>query len=174
MFNQILSIYHGLHLLTLFLACWLFGRDQKSVWMKTGRNEDFSSTKLRQSCTTRISVLQVQSSPDCHRKRVNSTESVVYSGDLKFDHFKSGNIWKPDFVKVGFQKVRFSIGRALAMAIASVPTVQNPDVFIRILNGFWQNGTHLLFQIVGLPDFRSHSKSRPFETKPLFDHSNLD
>ena len=25
--------------------------------------------------------------------------------------------------------------------------------------------------MVGLPDLRSHSKSGPFETKPLFDHS---
>ena len=27
------------------------------------------------------------------------------------------------------------------------------------------------FQMVGLPDFRSHSKSGPFATQPLFDHS---
>ena len=33
---------------------------------------------------------------------------------------------------------------------------------IRISNGFWQNGSHLSgFQMVGLPDFRSNSKSRP-------------
>ena len=27
------------------------------------------------------------------------------------------------------------------------------------------------FQMVGLPDFRSHSQSRPFATQPLFDNS---
>ena len=27
------------------------------------------------------------------------------------------------------------------------------------------------FQMVGLPDFRSHSKSRPFATQPVLDHS---
>ena len=44
--------------------------------------------------------------------------------------------------------------------------------FVQILNGFWQNGSYLSgFQIVGLLDFRSHSKSRPFATQPLLDHS---
>ena len=43
------------------------------------------------------------------------------------------------------------------------------------LSGFqmviWQNGCHLSgFQMVGLPDFRSHSKSRSFPTQPLLDH----
>ena len=38
-----------------------------------------------------------------------------YSGDLKSDHLKSGNIWNTDFLKVGFQMVRFSNGRDLAI-----------------------------------------------------------
>ena len=46
-----------------------------------------------------------------------------------------------------------------------------------ILFGFqmvWQNGSHLSgFQMVGLLDFRSHSKSGPFATQPLFDHSKI-
>ena len=46
------------------------------------------------------------------------------------------------------------------------------DVFVWISNCFWQNGTHLSgFQMFGLRDFKSHSKSRPFSTQPLFDHS---
>ena len=49
---------------------------------------------------------------------------------------------------------------------------QNPDVFVWISNGVWQNGGHLFgFQMFGLPDFRSYSKSRPYSTQPLFDHS---
>ena len=40
-----------------------------------------------------------------------------------------------------------------------------------ILNGFWQNGGQLSrFQMVGLPDFRSHLKSEQFVTHSLFDH----
>ena len=38
---------------------------------------------------------------------------------------------------------------------------------------FWQNGGHLsAFQMVGLPDFRFHLKSRPSATQPLFDQNN--
>ena len=37
-----------------------------------------------------------------------------YSGDLKSDHLKSGNIWNPDFLKLGFQIVRFSNGRGFS------------------------------------------------------------
>ena len=53
-----------------------------------------------------------------------------------------------------------------------VPTIkkniQNLDTFIQILNGCWKNGSHLsTFQMIGLPDFRSHWKSGPFETQPL-------
>ena len=80
----------------------------------------------------------------------------------------SRNISNPDFLKIRFQIVQFSNGRAVAMAIAIVPSIQNPDIFVRIWNGFWQNGGHLSsFQRVGLPDFRSHSKSGPF-TSNLF------
>ena len=43
---------------------------------------------------------------------------------------------------------------------------------IYISNGFGQNGGHLSgFQMVRLPDFRSHSKSRPFATHSLLDLS---
>ena len=46
------------------------------------------------------------------------------------------------------------------LAIAIVPTIQNQDIFVWISNGFWQKGGHLSgFHLVGLPDFRSHSKS---------------
>ena len=63
-----------------------------------------------------------------------------------------GNFWRWDFKGLGFS---YSYG---------------PNQLVS--NGFWQNGRHLLgFQMIGLPDFRSHSKSRPFANQPLFDHS---
>ena len=47
--------------------------------------------------------------------------------------------------------------------------LKNPEVFIQISNGFWLNGGHLSeFQMIGVPDFRSHSKYRPFATQSLF------
>ena len=51
-------------------------------------------------------------------------------------------------------------------------TICKPEVLGGISNGFWQIGCHLsAFQMVGLLDFRSHSKSRPFATQPIYDHS---
>ena len=104
-----------------------------------------------------------------------------FSGDLK-----SRNIWNPDFLKVRFQMIWFSNGRALVTAIgitiaiaitipititiviALITTIWNPGIFVWISNHFWQNGGHLFrFQMVGLLAFRSHSKSRPFATQPL-------
>ena len=62
-------------------------------------------------------------------------------------HMKSG------LLEIGFQIVRYL------------------DIFVWILNGFRQKGCHLSgFQMVGLPDFRSHSKlfsSYPKEARQL-------
>ena len=56
------------------------------------------------------------------------------------------------------------------MAIAIAPTIWEPDhlksvCFCPDFKCLWQNGTNLsrYQMIVGLPDFRSQSKSRPFE-----------
>ena len=102
---------------------------------------------------------------------------LKYSGDLKSDHSKSGNIQNPDFLKIRFQMVRFSKGRAVAKAM--VPTIPKPDHsksghFCLDFKWFRQNGNHLCeFQMVGLPDFRSHLKSGPFANQPLFDLSGF-
>ena len=46
---------------------------------------------------------------------------------------------------------------------------ENPDIFVPISNGFWQNGGHFSrFQMVGIPDFRFHSESRPFANQQFF------
>ena len=50
-------------------------------------------------------------------------------------------------------------------------TTWKHDILVRISNGFWQNGSQLSrFQIVELPDFRSHSKSWSLANQPLFEH----
>ena len=45
-------------------------------------------------------------------------------------------IWNPETFAIGFQMVWFLDGRALAIAIATVPTIQKPDIFVQISNGF--------------------------------------
>ena len=81
--------------------------------------------------------------------------------ELKSDHLKSG------LLEGQISNDPFSNCRALAMAV--VPTIRKLDIFVRISNGFQQNGGPLSgFQMVGLLDFRSHSKSRP-----LLDHSKF-
>ena len=63
------------------------------------------------------------------------------------------------------------------MAIAIAPTILklNHSKFGRFCPDFkWflsKCGNLSGFQMVGLPNFRSHSKSGPFETKPLINHS---
>ena len=118
-----------------------------------------------------------------------------YSGDMKSEHLKSG-LWRSDFKRSGFQMVWFSSGRALAMAIVQsfgwikttwllrclkrvihfiVPTKWKPDHwkswhFCSDFKWFLTKCDHFSeFQMVGLPDFRSSSKSKPFATQPLFD-----
>ena len=75
---------------------------------------------------------------------------------------------------------QFSNCQALALAIATVPTkslvptIHKPDHsksgrFCLNFKWFLTNGSHLPgFQMVGLPDFRSHSKSGPLATQHLF------
>ena len=87
-----------------------------------------------------------------------NTNTKKTSGDLK-----SGNIWNPNFLKVGILMVQFSNGRALAMAIVS--TIWKPDhsksgrfcpdfkwlltkrwPFVWISNG-WASGFQIPFKI---------------------------
>ena len=96
--------------------------------------------------------------PFVYRTSKSYYSDPYYSGDLKSDHLKSGLLG------------RISNGQALAMAMA----LRNTNIFVRISNVFFflQKGTHLSgFQMVGLPDFRSHWKSRLFVTKLRFDDS---
>ena len=61
--------------------------------------------------------------PSCKKPGKNITFANTV-GDLK-----SGTIWNSDFLKVGFQMIQFSNGRALATAIAIVPTIWQPSHF---------------------------------------------
>ena len=90
-------------------------------------------------------------------------------------HLKSG------ILKVRFQMGPFSNGlvfKRLGFNYGYSPnhlknwTIRNRDDFVQISNGLWQNGCNLSrFQMAGLLDFRSLSKSGLFATQPLFDHS---
>ena len=92
-----------------------------------------------------------------------------YSRFLKSNHFK---ICK--HLKSRLFESHISNGLVFKLAIAIVSTIQKLDhlksgCFFRISNSFRQNVSHLSgFQMVGLPDFRSYSKSRPFATQPLY------
>ena len=74
---------------------------------------------------------------------------TFWGSDFKWSEFSYGDSYSPKRLKTG----QF-------------------NVFLQISNGFWKNGCCLIgFQMVGLPHFRFHSKSRIFPNQPLFDHS---
>ena len=97
-------------------------------------------------------------------------QTIRYSGDLKSDHSKSGNIWNPYFLKTRFQMVHFQMVELWSQLSFENGTIPNRDIFIQISNGSWQNGG-IGPDLVGLWDFRSRLKSGPFANLPLFDHS---
>ena len=80
--------------------------------------------------------------------------SSQYSGDLKSNHLKSGTNWNPDFLKVGFQMIRFSNSRALAINHSKIWTFlsgfqmvfDKMAAFVRISNG-WASGFQIPFEI---------------------------
>ena len=84
--------------------------------------------------------------------------------------------------RIHHMKIQYEILEKLVtyirLCLCMSSTIQKPDHLksghsVRISNGSWKNGGHLSgFQIVGLLDFRSHSKSRPFPNQPLFDQSD--
>ena len=83
---------------------------------------------------------------------------LLYSGDLKSNHSKSGNIWKVDFLKM----VQILNGQSIVViAKAMVLPIWKPDhykseIFCWISNFFLQNGDHLFrIQMVCLLDFRT-------------------
>ena len=69
------------------------------------------------------------------------------------------------------------LSKGQAIAVPRLPTVLKLDNskswnFVQILKSFWQNGIHLSsFNMVGLLEFRSHSKCGPFVNQPLYDCS---
>ena len=72
---------------------------------------------------------------------------ICYSGDLKYAHSKSGNIWNLDFLKVVHQMVRFLNGQVLAVAINLVPLFKN---------GMFLSGFHMVLDKMPAicPDFK--------------------
>ena len=87
-------------------------------------------------------------------------KNCLCSGDLKSNQihkrFDIWTIWNWDFQWSCFWKVGLEIWHKLFFQTFEKWTIQNPDIFVLISNGFWQNGGHLSrFQIVGLPDSKS-------------------
>ena len=68
---------------------------------------------------------------------VKYAKVMQYSGDLNTNHLNTGNIWIPNFLKFGFQKVRYSNGPS-SCVLCSRRTIQIPDQCIRK-----QDGVHL-------------------------------
>ena len=60
--------------------------------------------------------------------------------ESEIQHFKIWTFWQSDFKWSSAQRVGLSHG----------PTIWNHDNFVMILNGFWQNGSHLS----GLKNFK--------------------
>ena len=125
-------------------------------------------------------------SPQSRRSNGSRWTQSFQSGKKKQDWFEpvswvlqdntvgiwNTTIWTLCFLQVRFKLVWFSNGQALAMAIATVPTIWKPDL---------SKPRHIC------PDFKwfltkwrpfvwisngcvSHSKSRPFANQPFFDH----
>ena len=83
--------------------------------------------------------------------------------DLKIQSVKIQKHSKSRLFKIRFQRV----GLWLWSQPFEKLTIQNPDIIARISNVL-KNGFHFSgFQMGGLPNFRSHSKSRPFPNMPL-------
>ena len=117
------------------------------------------------------SLDNISSSWDALALRLKIEKIMNYSGDLKSDHVKSrlfeGQISNgPVFKWLGFCNGYSYSSNHLKTGPFKIQT------FCSDFKWFLKNGSHFSwFQIVVLPDFRSHSKSRPFATQPLFDHS---
>ena len=128
-----------------------------------------------------FTVISIQMTENCNFR--------TYSGDLKSNHLKSGNILNPDFLKVGFQMVRFSNGYSYSpnhsKSGLSEGQISNGPAFkwLGFSNGYSYSPNHSKSERFCLdfkcffdkmaaicPDFKSHSKSRPFATQPLLDH----
>ena len=85
-----------------------------------------------------------------------------YSGDLKSDHLKSGNILKSRLFEGQISNGPVFKWSGFSDCFSSYHLKTGPFKIWPFLSGF---------QMVGLQDFRFHSKSGPFSPQPLFDHS---
>ena len=93
----------------------------------------------------------------------------LYSRDLKSDHAKS-RIFEG---RVSNGPVFKWLGFSYGYSYNTNPLKTGPFKMQTFLSGFQKCLTKWWFQMVGLPDFRSHSKCGPFATQPLFNHSKF-
>ena len=104
-------------------------------------------------------------------KRQNILDLLTFSSPfVRFFIAFSLNI---TFALIRTNRLRISLPISfLKTRMKTVLTIQNPDFFVGISNVFWQNSRHLFkFQVIWLPDYKSHSKSGsgPFANQPLFE-----
>ena len=80
---------------------------------------------------------------------------AIYSGDLNTNHLNIGNIWIPNFLKFGFQMVRYSNGQSMGFSYV----LDRPFKYQTNTKG---NKMASSIQMVGLSVFKWHLKTRPF------------
>ena len=86
-----------------------------------------------------------------------------YSGDLKSDHWKPGNIWNLDFLKVGYLNLQWENGGDPNTRHLNTIGIWNWDVFVQISNGFWQKGSQIWMDPIQNPDHLQPTFFQPFE-----------
>ena len=117
---------------------------------------------------TRTFELRLDLRDSLHGKETRLVNTGFYSVYLNTDHLKTQNIWTPNFLMFGFQKVQYSNGQSMGYVLCTRPTNQIPEQYIRT-----QDGIHLsCIQIVGLSSIQMALKTRLYGIQPLFEHSN--
>ena len=138
------------------------------IWNPTFSNPELSKFWLFEDKISNVPVFKGSRCSYSHsfgpnQTSVNNSTPLCYS---KKNHY-SANIWGCIVGQIRLDD-KPRVGTPLRPYL--VPTIQSPYIFLDF-NGFWQNGGHLSgFQIVGLPDFRSHLKLGPSATQPIFDN----
>ena len=108
------------------------------------------------------------------RKNRSEYWASEYSGDLKSDTFEIQKHLKYRLFEGQISNGPVFKWFGLSYGYSPNYLKTRPFKIQKFLSGFhkvFKNGSHLSrFQMVGLQNFRSHSKSRPFVTQPLLDH----
>ena len=88
------------------MGVWLPNYHLNTRHLNTGQVKVHCSDVFVIQIPAILSQHRVTSQPCVLAGTSDPKNSAIYSGDLKYDHSKSGNIRNPDFLKVRFQMVR--------------------------------------------------------------------